>query len=308
MKGAPERRLLLVGGAGGLVGRSVLSEFLPGWRIRSVHRSPVARERDLRVEWLRADIADPATDWPALLTGVDAVMTLAWYRWERPRAFRDLADGLERLLAAARQAPRPPRFLHVSVPDGPPRLEATLPYFTEKRRVDRALAASGLSYRILRPTMLYAPGDRLLGVMLRIARRYHLLPMFGDGRRYHVSPIAAEDLARALRQEAEGTGSGTSDLGGPVRYAYRELTDLVFRHLGRSPRYLPLSPSGGRRLAALLSAAGSTLLYPYEVEWLVSDRLGLPPYEGLDRPLRHVERYLAAEAGRGVGVPGGAQA
>jgi hypothetical protein len=39
-------------------------------------------------------------------------------------------------------------------------------------------------------------------------------------------------------------------------------------------------------------------LYPYEVDWLVSDRLGLPAYDGLDRPLTPVEPYLRSEADR----------
>jgi len=34
------------------------------------------------------------------------------------------------------------------------------------------------------------------------------------------------------------------------------------------------------------------------VEWLLADLLGLPPYEGLDRPLRPVEPFLSAEARR----------
>lgn len=289
-------RLLLVGGSGGLVGRAVLEEFLPHYRIRSVHRHPVFREqREPWVEWVRADVADPATDWTTLLHGVDAVMTLAWYRWERPLVFARLADGLLRLLAAARTGPVP-RFLHVSVPGGPPKLEASLPYFREKRRFDRALTESGLSYRILRPTMLYAPGDRLLGVMFRMMRRYRLFPMFGDGR-YHVSPVAAEDLAHALRLEAGRTGSGSSDVGGPVRFAYRELTDLMFHILGRRPHYLALSAATARRLTAVLVAAGSTVLYPYEVDWLVSDRLGLDAYGGLDRQLREVGPYLTRLAG-----------
>ncbi|MHB8351513.1 MAG: SDR family oxidoreductase [Thermoplasmata archaeon] len=300
-------RLLLVGGAGGLVGRSVLPEFLPHYRIRSIHRHSVLGEQlATRVDWVAADVADPATDWTKLLVGVDVVMTLAWYRWERPAVFAGLTGGLLRLLEAARSC-RVPRFLHVSVPEAPAEMETTLPYFIEKRRFDRALAESGLSYRILRPTMLYAPGDRLLGVMLRMMRRYRIFPMFGDGR-YHVSPIAAEDLAHALRLEADRSGSGTSDLGGPTRFAYRELTDLMFRALGRHPRYLTVSQATARRLTGLLVAAGSTVLYPYEVDWLMSDRLGLPAYGGLDRPLRGVGPYLARQAAVGPHRRPGAQA
>ena len=56
--------------------------------------------------------------------------------------------------------------------------------------------------------------------------------------------------------------------------------------------YWRMSGPGARRLTGLLVALGSTLLYPYEVEWLTSDMLGLPAYRGLDTPLHPVGPYL----------------
>ncbi len=78
---------------------------------------------------------------------------------------------------------------------------------------------------------------------------------------------------------------------------YRELTDRMFRLLGKRPRYWGWSGPTARRLTALLVALGSTTLYPYEVEWLMSDMLGLPPHQGLDTPLKTVEPYLIQVAG-----------
>ena len=87
-------------------------------------------------------------------------------------------------------------------------------------------------------------------------------------------------------------------VGGPKRWRYRDLTDAMFEALGRSPKYFPLSERGAIRLSRLLETFGSTLLYVYEVEWLLSDMLGLPPYEGLGQPLLPVEPFLAEEASR----------
>ena len=241
------------------------------------------------MEWIRADIQAIA-DWSPLLEDVQVVLNLAWYRWESEPTFRALHEGLVRLVdVAARVGIR--RFLQVSVPLAPEGMETHLPYLVYKRRVDAAVARSGLSYRIVRPTMLFGPGDVLLGVMFRLMRRYPFFPMFGDGA-YHVSPIAVSDLARVLVRESESSENGITDLGGPERMTYRELTDRMFRLLGKRPRYWRLSAAGARRLAGLLVAMGSTLLYPYEVEWLMSDMLGLPAYQGLDTPLETVEPYL----------------
>jgi len=288
-------RLLLVGGGGGLVGRAVLNEFGIDWEIRSVHRHLAAGEPPLRVEWTGADVGT-LEDWTPLVRDVDLVINLAWYRAGSDRRFSVLADGLQRLIIAARDA-EVPRFVHISVPPAPESLESTLPYLVHKRRVDSFLEHSGLSYAIVRPTMLFGVRDKLLTVMLRTMTRYHRFPIFGDGA-YHLSPLAAADLARILRREGEIEESRTVLAGGPTRWRYRSLTDEMFERLGLPARYVHFSPRGSVRLARLLEALGSSLLYAYEVEWLLSDMLGLPPYEGLETPLAPVEPFLTEEAHR----------
>lgn len=285
--------MLLVGGGGGLVGRHVLEEFARDWSIRSLHRHATPQERAAGTEWIYGDAAT-ITDWRPLLEHVDLVLNVAWYRFGPERRFAPLADGLLRLIRTAEEV-GVPRFVHLSVPDAPRSLETGLPYLVHKRRIDRALEASRLSYLILRPTMLFAPRDVLITVMTRSIARYHLFPMFGDGE-YHVSPIAARDVARILRREIDLPGRRNLTLGGPERWRYRDLTDRIFRALRLRPRYVRLSPRNSIRLARFLETVGSSLLYAYEVEWLLSDMLGLPPYEGLSSPLGRVEPFVEAEA------------
>jgi uncharacterized protein YbjT (DUF2867 family) len=288
--------LLVVGGCSGLVGRAVLAEFGRDHRLRSAHRHPTPAEVAAGVDVRPVDAARVA-DWRPLLEGVDAVLTLAWYRQARAGRFRALADGLVRLVRAAEGA-HVGRFVHVSVPDAPARLEARLPYLVEKRRVDRAVEGSGLDYAIVRPSMLFGPRDVLLTVMLRTIRRYRRFPMFGDGA-YHVSPLSVGDLAAILRVELSRGGRRNVVVGGPRRWRYRDLTDALFRAAGLPPRYVHLSPRASVRLARLLESLGSHRLYAYEVEWLLADLLGLPAYPGLSRPLTDVEEFLAGPSGAG---------
>ena len=288
-------RLLLVGGAGGLVGRAILAEFAPSWKIRSIHRHPTPGEAAAGVEWIPADVATFA-DWPRALRDVDLVVNVAWYRFGPERRFAPLAEGLLRLIASSQEV-GVPRFVHVSVPPATVSIESSLPYMTYKRKVDHALEATELSYAILRPTMLFGPRDKLVTVMLRTMARYHVFPMFGDGD-YHLSPIAVSDLARVILKEAKSGETHTVLVGGPTRWKYRALTDEMFERLGLPARYFRLSPRGAIRLARFLETVGSSLLYAYEVEWLLADLLGLPPYEGLTTPLEPVEPFLSAEARR----------
>lgn len=288
-------RLLLVGGGGGLVGRAILAEFAPSWKIRSIHRHPAPGEAAAQVEWIPADVATFA-DWPRALRDVDLVVNVAWYRFGPKRRFAPLAEGLLRLIASSQEV-GVPRFVHISVPPATASIESSLPYMTYKRKVDHALEATELSYAILRPTMLFGPRDKLVTVMLRTMARYHVFPMFGDGD-YHLSPIAVSDLARVILKEAKSGETHTVLVGGPTRWKYRALTDEMFERLGLPARYFRLSPRGAIRLARFLETVGSSLLYAYEVEWLLADLLGLPPYEGLTTPLEPVEPFLSAEARR----------
>ncbi|HEV2428223.1 MAG TPA: NAD(P)H-binding protein [Thermoplasmata archaeon] len=292
--GGPDRVLLLVGGGGGLVGRALIEELGKDHSIRSVHRSPSKFEHAQGIEFVPVDLEAPV-EWPALLEGVETIVNVAWYRSARPDRFRALGQGLLALIEAAERQSSIRRFVHLSVPAAPEALERRLPYLVWKRAVDARLEGSKVPYAILRPSALFARGDVLLGVLLRTAHRYGVLPMFGEGTA-HLSPLSTADLARIVRLRLEGGASSTSDLGGPERFTYRELAELIFRVLGRRPRYWRLSPPGARRLARFLEAVGSTLLYEYEVEWLLSDRLGLPPAELPGRALESVEPYLAIEA------------
>ncbi|MGP8159270.1 MAG: SDR family oxidoreductase [Thermoplasmata archaeon] len=296
MTDGPSRpRLLLVGGGTGLVGRHLRAEFGRDWHIVSLHRHPSVEETAAGVEFVAGDVTTVA-DWAPLLRGVDLVINVAWYRPGHDRRFRPLTEGLLRLVATADQV-GVPRFVHISVPDAPASLERDYPYMGLKRQVDRAIEQSGLSYAIVRPTMLFAPRDKLVTVMLRTMNRYHRFPMFGDGE-YHISPLAAPDLARIVRHEAARAERRNVAVGGPRRWRYRDLTDAMFQALGRPPKYFTLSGPSAIRLSWLLEHLGSTLLYVYEVKWLLSDMLGLPPYEGLEEPLLPVEPFLAEEAAR----------
>ncbi len=288
---SPARRpgLLLVGGCGGLAGRASLNVFRDVWSIRSVHRHPVGAEVRSGVEWVQADAA-LVRDWTPLLADVEVVVNLAWYRQARARRFESLAASLIRLIRASERA-GVRRWVQLSVPPAPRSLETGLPYLRWKRAVDDALVASRLSYSVVRASMLFGPRDKLVTVMMRTMARYHRFPMFGDGE-YHLSPIAAVDVARILVREALETNSHVVDAGGPTRWKYRDLTDRMFTALRLSPRYVRFSPRGAIRLAQVLEALGSRRLYAYEVEWLISDLLGPPAYAGLSPGLQEVGPFL----------------
>jgi NADH dehydrogenase len=71
---------------------------------------------------------------------------------------------------------------------------STLEYFSGKARLERVLAASGLQYSILRPTVLFGHEDILINNIAWALRRFPVFAVFGDGH-YRLQPICVEDLA-----------------------------------------------------------------------------------------------------------------
>lgn len=69
------------------------------------------------------------------------------------------------------------------------------PYVDSKRRAEEAVIHSGLSYIIVRPSMVYGPTDKKnLGFLLKILREKHFIPAFD----FMLQPLFLEDLLRVL--------------------------------------------------------------------------------------------------------------
>jgi NADH dehydrogenase len=188
---------------------------------------------------VRGDLLDVAS-YERELAGCDAVLHLAAATGKASpeRHLRETAQGTEVLLEACRRA-GVSRFLFVSsiaaaFPD-----KRDYPYAQAKERAERAVAASGLRYTIIRPTMVLGEGAPILASLSTLASLpVVLLP--GSGI-VTVQPIAVDDVVRAIltvvrtdRFEGE-----TFAIGGPERLTMEELLQRVrLARKGRRGRVL----------------------------------------------------------------------
>jgi uncharacterized protein YbjT (DUF2867 family) len=88
-------------------------------------------------------------------------------------------------------------------------------YAQSKRQAEEVVAASGLAYTIVRPTMVLGPGSPVYEGLSRLAG-LPLIPVFGNGRAL-VQPVSVDDLAAALAAMlADPAFAGrTVEIGGP---------------------------------------------------------------------------------------------
>jgi len=101
-------------------------------------------------------------------------------------------------------------------------------YVRARASGEEAVRAGFAEATILRPSVLFGPGDSFVNTLLRLARMLPAVPLFGDGAT-RLQPVFADDVAAAaVRALDDPAAPGTVyELGGPTRYSYRELLELV---------------------------------------------------------------------------------
>ena len=176
----------------------------------------------------------------AALAGVDVLYNTYWVRFNH-RMFthaQAVANTLVLFEAARRAGVR--RVVHVSITN--PAEDSPLEYFSGKARLERALRESGLSYAILRPTVLFGREDILINNIAWALRRFPFFAVFGDGS-YRLQPIHVDDLADLAVAEGMRSENAIINAIGPETFTYRELLKAVGAAIGR-PRPLVNVPPG----------------------------------------------------------------
>jgi NADH dehydrogenase len=223
------------------------------------------------------------------LRGADTLYNTYWIRF--PRAgltFEEATANTRRLLEAAAAA-GVRRVVQLSVTNAS--ADSPFPYFREKAAVEAAVAESGLSYAIVRPTLLFGAGEVLINNIAWLLRRSPVFLVPGSGR-YLVQPVAAEEVAELCVEAGASTEDLVLEAAGPDVFTFEELVRLV-RGVVRARAAIV---HGSPRLALALCRGlerlgGDTVLTRDELESLMASLL-VPE----SRPLgaRRFEDWLTA--------------
>lgn len=252
MNGLPHPDQAVVTGAFGYTGRYVARRLLDdGVNVRTLTRNP-GRDDPFagRVKAHPLDFSDPA-GLRRSMEGTGVLYNTYWIRFGRGRhTFEQAAENSRTLFEAAAEA-GVGRIVHFSVANASS--ASRLPYFRGKGRVEEILKGMGISYAIIRPTLVFGEGDLLLNNMAWALRRFPVFPVFGKGD-YQVQPIFAEDLASQAVAAGSGTENVITDAAGPETFSFEELLRLLASTMGVRVRLLHTPPSlgfAGTRLVGL---------------------------------------------------------
>jgi uncharacterized protein YbjT (DUF2867 family) len=182
------------------------------------------------------------------LRGADTLYNTYWIRSPRGNlTFERVLDNTATLLAAAREA-GVRRVVQLSVSNAS--ASSPLPYFRGKALAEKTLSSSGLSYAIVRPTLVFAREDVLVNNIAWLLRRLPLFVVPGSGR-YTLQPVAVEDVAELAVAAGSGTEPTPVDAAGPDIFSFEEFVRLVREAVGSRAAIVHGSPGLALGLSAL---------------------------------------------------------
>ena len=163
------------------------------------------------------------------LANADVFINTYWIRlpW-KGQTFETAVERSKMLFRVAR-AVNVSRVVHVSVSnaaDG-----RNLGYYRGKADVEEALRDSGLSYGIVRPTLIVGPNDVLTNNIAWFLRHFPFFPI-PDAGDYRIQPITLEDTGRIILDAVENSNDVEVDAAGKTVMTFREYVCLLARACG----------------------------------------------------------------------------
>src|SRR5712691_4285302 len=260
-----------VTGAFSFTGRFIARRLLAdGRRVRTLTNHPRTTGSDaMDMEVVPLQF----TDRDALiesLRGVDVLYNTYWIRFPHSgTGFGDAIANTRRLMGAAAAA-GVRKVVHISVSN--PSFDSPLDYYAGKARAETVVHESGMQWAVVRPTLIFGPGDILINNIAWLLRRVPVFFIPGHGA-YRVQPVAGEDVADIAAWAAEHDGI-TVDAAGPDTLSYAELVDAVAIAIHHTRRIVFTPPSltllAGRVLGRYVK---DVVLTPQELDGLMQELL-----------------------------------
>jgi NADH dehydrogenase len=236
--------MILVTGATGFVGshlvRRLRKENIP---VRAVVRTPERAQmlRDMGAEVAAGDVSD-ASSLLSAAKGAERIVHLVGIIQEgRGFTFRSVhVEGTRLVLEAAKEAGVKHVFHQSALGT---REGAKSEYHRSKWEAEELVRKSGMPFTILRPSLIYGPGDLFTLRLAEMIRLSPLLPVIGSGRS-RVQPVFIDDVVSCIVKAVTSDAflGRTLEIGGPDQLTYEEVTMAVAGALGvkRPVVHLPL--------------------------------------------------------------------
>lgn len=205
------------------------------------------------------------------LKGASTVFNTYWVRFNHGRTtFGQAVSNVQNLIRAAAEA-RVKRFVHISITNPDENLPSG--YFRGKAMMERTLIESGLSYAILRPSVLFGDGSILFNNIAWFLRRFPFFAIPGRGD-YRIQPVFVRDVAELAVELSRRKENVITDAVGPETYSFKELVYAIRDVINSRCRIVHLPPGLAYRLTGLINPiVGDVVITRDEIKELMQDYL-----------------------------------
>lgn len=208
------------------------------------------------------------------LAGIDTLYNTYWVRFDRGTNTQPQAVKNTRKLVNAAKSAGVRRIVHISITS--PSADSQLPYFWGKAANEKAVTDSGMSYAILRPTVLFGAEDILINNIAWLLRHFPFFGQIGDGK-YKIQPVFVDDVAELAIQAGARSDNITWDAVGPDIFSFDEMVRLIGEKIGQSKPIIHLPSSLALAAARFVSLfVGDVVLTAEEVDGLMAGLLISP--------------------------------
>jgi NADH dehydrogenase len=223
----------VVTGAFSFTGRHIAERLLEqGRSVRTLTRTPPDPGHPLadRVAWAPFRFDDSLLE---SLRGADTLYNTYWVRFERDDVtFAHAVANTAQLVAAAAHA-GVRRIVQISVANAD--ASSPFPYYRGKAQNEALVGDSGLSFAIVRPTVVFGPDDILLNNVAWGLRHVPVFLVPGSGR-HEVQPVSVYDVARIAVEAGARDDDVVLDAAGERRWSYEEFVRLIRSAVGGRAR------------------------------------------------------------------------
>lgn len=275
--GLPAGSTITVFGGSGFLGRHVVAALARrGYRIRVAVRRPndamFLRPAGVvgQVEPVQANIRDDASVARALAGAAGVVNLIGVLHESGKQTFAAVhADGAGRVARAAAAAGAA-SLIQISAIGAAETSPSS--YAQSKAAGEKAVRDAMPGATIIRPAIVFGPGDDFFNRFAAMARLSPALPLIGGGTSL-IQPVYVNDVAEGVARilERAGIAGRTFEFGGPEVKTFRELMELILRETDRTRVLLPVPVFVAKLISYVTQFIPNPPLTPDQVRLLGED-------------------------------------
>jgi uncharacterized protein YbjT (DUF2867 family) len=256
--------IIILGGTG-FIGRHLCEKLIRAGHRVTVPTRKLENAREIQMlpglQPLACNVHDGA-QLAQVARGHDVLINLVAILHGSEAEFERVHVSLPQTIVAACKAAGVPRIVQMSSLGAA--LDAPSQYLRSKARGEQVFAESGLDVTILRPSVVFGEGDKLLNVFAQLQQSFPFVPLAGSTAQFQ--PVWVEDVAQAVvnvlhgghyennsasRSVHAGCMPKTYEIAGQQVLTLRQLFELAGRCVGTARAIFHL-PNGLARVQAAL--------------------------------------------------------